>query len=162
MPSVATAMICPPCFCAVKGLGCLSKGMRQQIHRLWPLVGVRSLADVQGPTHGPWLVKLLYQGVLTDAVVEQARQARGACARSTQGAWCGPTWSRSCWARAARYSNWIYRTATHGHCRVTAGDLMGKKDPIHRINKRQKYLYYYTLYTVDTPLTFYPVLYPRP
>ena len=60
----------------MKGLGCLSKGMRQQIHRLWPLVGVRSLADVQGPTHGPWLVKLLYQGVLTDAVVEQARQGR--------------------------------------------------------------------------------------
>ena len=31
-----------PPFCAVKGLGCLSKGMRQQIHRLRPLVGVRS------------------------------------------------------------------------------------------------------------------------
>ena len=26
----------------------------------------RSLADVQRPTHGPWLVKLLYQGVLTE------------------------------------------------------------------------------------------------
>ena len=82
----------------------------------------RSLADVQRPTHGPWLVKLLYQGVLTDAVVEQARQGRVRTidSLSTQGAWCGPTWSRSCWARAARYSNWINIAHT-----VTAGSLQG-------------------------------------
>ena len=67
----------------MKGLGCLSKGMRQQIHRLRPLVGVRSLADVQRPTHGPWLVKLLYQGVLTDAVVVRyGSGARAAGARA--------------------------------------------------------------------------------
>ena len=61
-------------FDAVKGLGCLSKGMRQQLYRLRPLVGVQSLAVllavVQRPTHGPWRVTLLYTGELTEAVVE--------------------------------------------------------------------------------------------
>ena len=138
MPSVATAMICPPCFCAVKGLGCLSKGMRQQIHRLRPLVGVRSLADVQGPTHGPWLVKLLYQGVLTDAVVEQARQGRVRTIDSRCLVWSHVV-PELLGAGGSLLELDKYRT--HGHCRVTAGDLMGKKDPIHtRINKRQKYL----------------------
>ena len=66
----------PPLFYAVKGLGCVSKGMRQQLHRLQPLVGVRSLAVVQRPAHGPWCVTLLYDGELTEAVVEQARQGR--------------------------------------------------------------------------------------
>ena len=69
-----------PLFVAVKGLGCLSKGMRQQLHRLRPLVGVQSLAVllavVQRPTHGPWRVTLLYTGELTEAVVDQARQGR--------------------------------------------------------------------------------------
>ena len=65
-----------PLFDAVKGLGCLSKGMRQQLYRLRPLVGVRSLAVVQQPNHGPWRVTLLYEGDLTEAVVEQARLGR--------------------------------------------------------------------------------------
>ena len=52
----------PPFFEAVKGLGCLSKGMLQQLHRLQPLVGVRSLAVVQRPAHGPWRVTLLASG----------------------------------------------------------------------------------------------------
>ena len=47
-----------PFFDAVKVLGCLSKGMRQQLHRLQPLVGVASLAVVQRPAHGPWRVML--------------------------------------------------------------------------------------------------------
>ena len=59
----------------MKGLAC-SKGMLQQIHRLQPLVGVWSLADVQRPSHGPWRVMLLYEGELTEAVMEQARQGR--------------------------------------------------------------------------------------
>ena len=63
-------------FEAVKGLGCLSKGMRQQLHRLQPLVCVWGLAVVQRPTHGPWRVALLYEGSLTAAVMEQARQGR--------------------------------------------------------------------------------------
>ena len=50
-----------PLFNVVKGLGCLSKGMRQQLYRLRPLVGVQSLAVVQRPNHGPWRVTLLYE-----------------------------------------------------------------------------------------------------
>ena len=67
-----------PLFVAVKGLGCLSWGMRRQLHRLRPLVGVQSLAVVQQrPAHGPWCVTLLYTGqLLTEAVMEQARQGR--------------------------------------------------------------------------------------
>ena len=65
-----------PLFNVVKGLGCLSKGMRQQLYRLRPLVGVQSLAVVQSPNHGPWRVTLLYEGDLTEAVVEQARLGR--------------------------------------------------------------------------------------
>ena len=65
-----------PLFEAVKGLGCVSKGMRQQLHRLQPLVGVLSLTVVQRPEHDPWRVTLLYTGMLTEAVVEQARQGR--------------------------------------------------------------------------------------
>ena len=75
---------------AVRGLGCVTQGMRQQIYRLQPLVGVRSLAVVQRASqrqawllqgfsavgHGPWRVTLLYHGELTGAVVEQARQGR--------------------------------------------------------------------------------------
>ena len=60
----------------VMGLGCVSKGMRQQLHRLQPLVGVESLAVVQRPAHGPWRVTLLYDGTLAEAVVEQAQQGR--------------------------------------------------------------------------------------
>ena len=38
---------------------------------------------MQRPTHGPWLVKLLYQGVLTDAVVVRyGSGARAAGARA--------------------------------------------------------------------------------
>merc|ERR1719469_436826 len=62
-------------FAAVKGLVC-SKALLQQLHRLRPLVGVRSLAVVQRPAHGPWRVVLLYEGELTAAVLEQARQGR--------------------------------------------------------------------------------------
>ena len=65
-----------PFFGAVKGLACLSKGMRQQLYRLRPLVGVQSLAVVQRPAHGPWRVTLLYVGALTKAVVAQAQQGR--------------------------------------------------------------------------------------
>ena len=60
----------------VKGLWCLSKALRQQLHRLRPLVGVRSLAVVQRPARGPWCVTLIYEGELTEEVVEQARQGR--------------------------------------------------------------------------------------
>ena len=60
----------------VKGLACLSKALLQQLHRLQPLVGVRSLAAVQHPAHDPWRVMLKYKGELTEAVVEQARQGR--------------------------------------------------------------------------------------
>ena len=63
-----------PLFDAVKGLGCVSKALLQQLHRLRPLVGVWSLAVVQLPAHGPWRVVLLYEGELTAAVVGQARQ----------------------------------------------------------------------------------------
>ena len=66
----------PPLFDAVKKLACLSKALLQQLHRLRPLVGVRSLAVVQRPAHGPWRVTLLYGGKLTAAVLEQARQGR--------------------------------------------------------------------------------------
>lgn len=65
-----------PLFETVKGLGCLSKGMRQQLYRLQPLVGVQSLAVVQRSNHGPWRVTLLYEGDLTASVEEQARQGR--------------------------------------------------------------------------------------
>ena len=65
-----------PFFDAVKVLGCLSKGMRQQLHRLQPLVGVRSLSVVQRPAHGPWRVVLFYTGRLTAPVFEQARLGR--------------------------------------------------------------------------------------
>eukprot|EP00964_Phaeocystis_antarctica_P163565 scaffold139975_cov127-Phaeocystis_antarctica.AAC.3 len=65
-----------PLFEAVKGLGCVSKGMRQQLHGLQPLVGVLSLAVVQRPARGPWRVTLLYDGELTEEVMEQARQGR--------------------------------------------------------------------------------------
>ena len=61
---------------AVKGLGGLCKGIQQQLCRLRPLVGVRSLAGVQRPAHVPWHVVLLYTGVPTMAVVDQARQGR--------------------------------------------------------------------------------------
>ena len=66
----------PPLFYEVKGLACISKGMRQQLHRLQPLVSVRSLAVMQRPAHGPWRVMLLYEGKLTGAVLEQAWQGR--------------------------------------------------------------------------------------
>ena len=79
-----------PLFEEVKGLVC-SKALRQQFHRLRPLVGVRSLAVVQRERHGPWLspratatvqrsahgpwhVVLLYEGVLTSALLKQAQQ----------------------------------------------------------------------------------------
>ena len=79
-----------PLFEEVKGLVC-SKALRQQFHRLQPLVGVRSLAVVQRERHGPWLspratatvqrsahgpwhVVLLYEGVLTSALLKQAQQ----------------------------------------------------------------------------------------
>ena len=65
-----------PLFEAVMGLGCLSKGMRQQLYRLQPLVGVQSLAVVQRSNHGPWRVTLMYNGYLCDTVLEQARQGR--------------------------------------------------------------------------------------
>ena len=65
-----------PLFDAVEGLGCLCKGMRQQLLRLQPLVGVQSLAVVQRPAHGPWRVVLFYSGRLTAAVFEQARLGR--------------------------------------------------------------------------------------
>ena len=65
-----------PHFYTVKGLGCLSKGMLQQLRRLQPLVGVDSLAVVQRPAHGPWRVALLYWGSLTEAVLDQAQQGR--------------------------------------------------------------------------------------
>ena len=65
-----------PLFDTVKGLGCVSKGMRQQLHQLRPLVGVQSLAVMQRPAHDPWRVSLLYEGWLTEAVLEQARQGR--------------------------------------------------------------------------------------
>ena len=64
-----------PCFWSVKGLAC-SKALLQRLHRLQPLVGVRSLAVVQRPAHGPWRVVLLHQGKLTKAVLKQARQGR--------------------------------------------------------------------------------------
>ena len=60
----------------VKGLWCLSKALLQQLHRLRPLVGVKTLVAVQRPAHGPWRVVLLREGKLTKAVVEQARQGR--------------------------------------------------------------------------------------
>ena len=67
-----------PHFYTVKGLGCLSKGMLQQLRRLQPLVGVDSLAVVQGYDghHGPWRVALFYWGKLTEAVLDQAQQGR--------------------------------------------------------------------------------------
>ena len=81
-----------PLFEDVKGLVC-SKALRQQFHRLRPLVGVWSLAVVQRERHGPWLspratatvqrfahgpwhIVLLYEGVLTSALLKQAQQRR--------------------------------------------------------------------------------------
>ena len=65
-----------PLFEAVKGLGCVSKALLRQLHRLRPLVSVRSLAIVQRPAHGPWRVMLSYKGELMAAVVEQAQLGR--------------------------------------------------------------------------------------
>ena len=65
-----------PLFEAVKGLACLSKGMRQQLYRLQPLVGVHSLTVLLRPAHGPWRVTLMYEGALTKTVLKQARQGR--------------------------------------------------------------------------------------
>ena len=65
-----------PLFDAVKVLGCVSKGIRQQLYGMQPLVGVYSLKVVRRPAHGPWRVTLLYEGALTNAVLEQARQGR--------------------------------------------------------------------------------------
>ena len=73
-----------PAFEELKGLGCVSKGMLQQLHRLRPLVGVLNLAVVQRPAHGPWRPMLLYKGELTEAVVEQARQGRVCSIRAVQ------------------------------------------------------------------------------
>ena len=64
-----------PLFEAVKGLAC-SKALLQQLRRLRPLVGVQRLAVMKRPAHGPWCVMLLYEGKLTLAVLEQARQGR--------------------------------------------------------------------------------------
>eukprot|EP00964_Phaeocystis_antarctica_P106805 scaffold71608_cov63-Phaeocystis_antarctica.AAC.1 len=63
-----------PFFEAVKGLGCVSKGMLQQLHRVRPTVSVQSLVVVQRHFHGPWRVVLLHKGELTHAVVEQAKK----------------------------------------------------------------------------------------
>ena len=76
-----------PLFEEVKGLGRLSKGMRQQLQRLRPLVGVQSLIVMQRPAHGPWRVVLFYiddyvdpswhaDAIASDmeVLVEQARQ----------------------------------------------------------------------------------------
>jgi len=63
-------------FEAVKGLACVSKALLQQLHRLQPLVGIRSLAAMQRPALGPWRVTLLYEGKLTGAVLDEARQGR--------------------------------------------------------------------------------------
>ena len=63
-----------PLFEAVKGLGCVSKGMRQQLHRLRPLVGVTSRAIVERPAHGPWRAVLT---VHTDFSPSTKRRPRG-------------------------------------------------------------------------------------
>ena len=63
-----------PRFEAVKGLGCLSMGMRQQLHRLRPLVGVTSRAIVERPAHGPWRAVLT---VHTDFSPSTKRRPRG-------------------------------------------------------------------------------------
>ena len=63
-----------PLFEAVKGLGCVSKGMLQQLHRVRPTVSVHSLVVVQRHFHGPWRVVLKHRGELTHAVVEQAKK----------------------------------------------------------------------------------------
>ena len=73
-----------PAFEELKGLGCVSKGMLQQLHRLRPLVGVLNLAVVQLPAHGPWRPMLLYKGELTEAVVEQVRQGRVCSIKAVQ------------------------------------------------------------------------------
>ena len=92
-----------------------SKGVRQQLHRLRPLVGVTSLAVVRRPTHGPWRVALMYA---------HQRADRGGCGSGAAGArtldqdepcirgvhWIlrwQRAWCRSCWARAARCSSSI-------------------------------------------------------
>eukprot|EP00964_Phaeocystis_antarctica_P021984 scaffold12199_cov63-Phaeocystis_antarctica.AAC.2 len=63
-----------PFFKAVRGLGCVSKGMLQQLHRVRPTVSVHSLVVVQRHCHGPWRVVLMHRGELTHAVVEQAKK----------------------------------------------------------------------------------------
>ena len=63
-----------PFFETVKGLGCVSKGMLQQLHRVRPIVSVHSLIVVQRHCHGPWRVVLLHKGELTHAVMEQAKK----------------------------------------------------------------------------------------
>ena len=63
-----------PVFKAVRGLGCVSKGMLQQLHRVRPTVSVHSLVVVQRHCHGPWRVVLMHRGELTHAVVEQAKK----------------------------------------------------------------------------------------
>ena len=65
-----------PGFEDVKGLGCTSKGMRQQLRRLQPLVGVKDLTIMQRSSHRPWRVALLFEGPLIHAVMEQALQGR--------------------------------------------------------------------------------------
>ena len=82
-----------PLLDAVKGLACVSNGMLQQLHRLRPLVGVRSLAVLQRPAHGPWLFVLLYRGRLTAAVLEQARHRRVRLIRS-QGTLLAPAMAK--------------------------------------------------------------------
>ena len=84
-----------PRFEDVKGLGCVSKGVRQQLSRLQPLVGIRSLAVVQRPAHGPWRVTLLYMdSYLTAAVVEQAQQGRVRSIRIVYAPPLAPTMAR--------------------------------------------------------------------
>ena len=75
LPDDALRMVFAACSAAddvalfeeVMGLGCLSKAMQQQLHRLRPLVGVQSLAVVQRSTwpcyeaFHPWHVVLLYK-----------------------------------------------------------------------------------------------------
>ena len=75
LPDDALRMVFAACSAAddvalfeeVMGLGCLSKAMQQQLHRLRPLVGVKSLAAVQRSTwpcyeaFHPWHVVLLYK-----------------------------------------------------------------------------------------------------
>ena len=65
-----------PVFGTVNALGCLSKALLQQLHRLRPLVSTGSLAVVQRPSRGPWRTLLLYRGLLTAEVMDQASRGR--------------------------------------------------------------------------------------